>query len=208
MALQTPTSTTSSSPSPTPPPRPPPPDANEQHSSLSPAGSPPLILAFLAIGLFTGAMVIVFGWRRVFGRSLTFGSLPTSTVERKPTFLLPAKPKLWDMWDAYDVTWGQVSGGVGYHNGDWTKLMVSAKYTSGAAKRRQLSARGTDRSFTGFCSPCRLEPYRSMKLSTMRRSASRPVPQLPGRRLCARICSIHAYTSAGGPGGVGRASLR
>ncbi len=143
MALQTQTSTTSSSPSPTPPPRPPPPppDANEQHSSLSPAGSPPLILAFLAIGLFTGAMVVVFGWRRVFGRSLTFGNLPTNAVARKPTFMPSAKPKLWDMWDAGVVTWRQVSGGAGYHNGEWTKMMVSAKYTSGAAKRRRLSAR-------------------------------------------------------------------
>ncbi|KAJ3554042.1 hypothetical protein NP233_g12504 [Leucocoprinus birnbaumii] len=45
------------------------PNGSSNNSNQSPVGSPPLILAFLAIGIFSAAMIAVFGWRRVqFGR--------------------------------------------------------------------------------------------------------------------------------------------
>jgi hypothetical protein len=40
-------------------------NGNSNNENVSPVGSPPLILAFLAIGIFSAAMVAVFGWRRV-----------------------------------------------------------------------------------------------------------------------------------------------
>lgn len=39
--------------------------------SLTPNSSPPLIVAFLAIGLFMAAMIAIFGWRRLtYGRGV------------------------------------------------------------------------------------------------------------------------------------------
>lgn len=59
-------------------------------------GSPPLILAFLAIGLFGIAMVVVFGFRRIHtGR---WDSIRTLGAAGMGTPLLGEKPKLWDLW--------------------------------------------------------------------------------------------------------------
>ncbi|KAF5368916.1 hypothetical protein D9758_002930 [Tetrapyrgos nigripes] len=92
-------STTSSSPPPT--------NTNDNanpSSFFSPGSSPPLILAFLAIGLFSAAMVAVFGWRRVhFGRATSpfhldpLGRQIDQTGRRQP-FSLGDRPKLWDFW--------------------------------------------------------------------------------------------------------------
>jgi len=68
--------------------------------ALTPGGSPPLIVAFLAIGLFMAAMVAVFGWRRMtYGRGMIAhqprggGAGPLRSLE-----YLGEKPELWDFW--------------------------------------------------------------------------------------------------------------
>ncbi|TFK73343.1 hypothetical protein BDN72DRAFT_854794 [Pluteus cervinus] len=83
---------------------------------FSPTTSPPLILAFLAIGLFSVAMIAMFGWRRIqygrgwaahlrdddeltgFGPSGTRGTrgLGRGGLYGEPWF--GEKPKLWDLW--------------------------------------------------------------------------------------------------------------
>ncbi|KAK7462810.1 hypothetical protein VKT23_007390 [Stygiomarasmius scandens] len=101
-------STTSSSPSPSPT------NTNndgngvDNNSFFTPGSSPPLILAFLAIGLFSAAMVAVFGWRRVhFGRATTpflmmdplgrqVGGATLNGRRRPVDYGEP--PKLWDLW--------------------------------------------------------------------------------------------------------------
>ncbi|PPQ92272.1 hypothetical protein CVT25_008580 [Psilocybe cyanescens] len=86
-------------------------DPNAQHDSFSPAGSPPLILAFLAIGLFAAAMIVVFGWRRVqFGRAWTLGGIPTIDHPIPLPKILPNKPKLWDIWCGGDASWTENVG--------------------------------------------------------------------------------------------------
>ncbi|KAF9460034.1 hypothetical protein BDZ94DRAFT_1311893 [Collybia nuda] len=68
---------------------------------FSPGASPPLILAFLAIGLFTISMAAVFGWRRI---QLGRGVLPPLYGGDEIEFGERArrghgeKPKLWDLW--------------------------------------------------------------------------------------------------------------
>ncbi|KDR80198.1 hypothetical protein GALMADRAFT_242481 [Galerina marginata CBS 339.88] len=82
----------------------------QQHNPFSPAGSPPLILAFLSIGLFAAAMIVVFGWRRIqFGRnSWTLGTQPNG--EGATGAMLLNKPQLWDLWNKEDTSWNQVAG--------------------------------------------------------------------------------------------------
>ncbi|KAK0480524.1 hypothetical protein IW261DRAFT_1124931 [Armillaria novae-zelandiae] len=67
---------------------------NNNASFFSPGSSPPLILAFLAIGLFAAAMIAVFGWRRI-----QFGSTagPRAGVDERLRHL-GERPKLWDLW--------------------------------------------------------------------------------------------------------------
>ncbi len=64
---------------------------NQGGQFFSAASSPPLVLAFLSIGLFGAGMIGVFGWRRlqvgmVGGRGTNVG--PPSKE----------RPKLWDLW--------------------------------------------------------------------------------------------------------------
>jgi len=68
---------------------------------FSPGASPPLILAFLAIGLFTVSMIGVFGWRRVqYGRLTapdpTWLEINDSDAGKRRD--IGPRPKLWDMW--------------------------------------------------------------------------------------------------------------
>ncbi|KAH0826592.1 hypothetical protein J3R83DRAFT_4950 [Lanmaoa asiatica] len=60
-------------------------------------GSPPLIVAFLAIGLFVVAMIGVFGWRRLM-RSRGLVNQPIIPNRRRKSISLGKKPMLWDMW--------------------------------------------------------------------------------------------------------------
>ncbi|KAJ7185401.1 hypothetical protein C8R46DRAFT_378490 [Mycena filopes] len=93
MALQTevPTSTTSSSTTGTAVPSPTPTDTDGGGFSLS--ASPPLILAFLAVGVFGIAMVVFCGWRRIAAnRNRTW------VTTRDSVSVAPPTPKLWDVW--------------------------------------------------------------------------------------------------------------
>ncbi|KAF8893219.1 hypothetical protein CPB84DRAFT_1783459 [Gymnopilus junonius] len=96
-------------------------------SPFSAAGSPPLILAFLAVGLFSAAMIIVFGWRRIqFARALIPGGLPFVEDENSSTRMPLVRPKLWDLWNGGEVTWTQVAGNKkGGHDArlQWTNIM-------------------------------------------------------------------------------------
>lgn len=70
----------------------------------------------------------------MFGRPLSTSVLSRgNSREHKSPFVLPEKPKLWDMWDTNELTWQQVSTGfatgAGYHVRDWAKLMVSGNHT-------------------------------------------------------------------------------
>ncbi|KAK0449730.1 uncharacterized protein EV420DRAFT_1646723 [Desarmillaria tabescens] len=67
---------------------------NSNPSFFSPGSSPPLILAFLAIGLFAAAMIAVFGWRRI-----QFGTAVGSRADVDERLRhLGKRPKLWDLW--------------------------------------------------------------------------------------------------------------
>lgn len=92
---------------------------------MSTSGSPPLILAFLAIGLFSAALIFVFGWRRLqLSRGWRFTvvtvnhnrsvvELPTSTINVDSVV-----PKLWDIRNEGKLTWGKDEGNV-----KWVNLM-------------------------------------------------------------------------------------
>lgn len=64
---------------------------------LSSSGSPPLIVAFLAIGLFIVAMLGVFIWRRM-SQSHRMQHQPITRNLRPRSVLLGEKPILWDVW--------------------------------------------------------------------------------------------------------------
>ncbi|KAF8888566.1 hypothetical protein BD779DRAFT_1672241 [Infundibulicybe gibba] len=78
---------------------------------FTPGGSPPLILAFLAVGLFSAAMIAVFGWRRIqFGHRWQNGRQLALAGSRGE---LPEKPELWDLTTA---TPAKSSDEVRWHN--------------------------------------------------------------------------------------------
>lgn len=88
------------------------------------AGSPPLVLAFLSIGLFSAAMVFVFGWRRIQLRRWRF-TVPIDI--HHPDVELPViqlePPKLWDLRNGGNFARGQ--GGTGPEDDvNWVNLMV------------------------------------------------------------------------------------
>lgn len=73
---------------------------SDSSQGLSLTGSPPLIVAFLAVGLFMAAMLTIFGWRRVvFGRpgmdSMEGDGFHTQNTEES---FYGEKPELWDLW--------------------------------------------------------------------------------------------------------------
>lgn len=109
--------------------------------NTSPVGSPPLILGFLAVGIFFAAMIAVFGWRRVhFGREppswRNLGGIrvrrfdgPTPSVGRSGVVGLTGdskleRPKLWEVWTDQSTK----SDGVDY--GFWDNIMVGTRSVS------------------------------------------------------------------------------
>ncbi|KAG1753573.1 uncharacterized protein EDB91DRAFT_1077316 [Suillus paluster] len=61
-------------------------------------GSPTLVVAFLAIGLFTVTMAALFGWKRMHrGRLMVHPVRPAPRPGKKPV-VLGEKPALWEMW--------------------------------------------------------------------------------------------------------------
>ncbi|KAG6898892.1 hypothetical protein C0993_003123 [Termitomyces sp. T159_Od127] len=81
------------------------PPNNPVKGGFAPSASPPLILAFLAIGLFALSMIGVFGWRRVQSARLRGlrGEMHRHewTAEERSsarTPMLGPRPKLYDLW--------------------------------------------------------------------------------------------------------------
>src|ERR1700722_1734356 len=86
-------------------------------SFFTPGGSPPLILAFLAIGLFTAAMIAVFGYRRIhWGRPWTSEIQVEVDRSARRRHDFGEKPKLWDVWATRGIT--EVERG-------WTNILAS-----------------------------------------------------------------------------------
>ena len=92
----------------------------------SPVGSPPLILAFLAIGVFSVAMIAVFGWRRIqlqLGRETSLWGHPQ---QRRSTRGIDSagladlkfreKPVLWEVQVEHDKE--------GEEHGSWDNILV------------------------------------------------------------------------------------
>ena len=99
---------------------------------FSPSSSPPLILAFLAIGLFSAAMVFVF-WRRMQGTrgGWRLTATPLDNIEHALYFNLPNVnidvPKLWDLSNGGIFARGDQSekeGAEGLSDVTWVNLMV------------------------------------------------------------------------------------
>lgn len=75
-------------------------------------GSPPLVAAFLGIGLFTVAMTVVFAWRRIGrGRLLVQPVRPAARTAKK-AIVLGEKPALWDLWTRRKEKEDDEEGGV------------------------------------------------------------------------------------------------
>jgi len=76
-------------------------NGNGGSQGLSITGSPPLIVAFLAVGLFMTAMLTIFGWRRVvFGRGFVLQPIVGDRFHAPRTgeYSYREKPELWDLW--------------------------------------------------------------------------------------------------------------
>jgi len=74
---------------------------NSDDQGLSISGSPPLIVAFLAVGLFLAAMLTIFGWRRVvFGRGFVLQPIIGDRFHAPgmAEYYYGEKPELWDLW--------------------------------------------------------------------------------------------------------------
>lgn len=88
--------------------------------------SPPLIVAFLAIGLFMAATIAVFGWRRMYlSRGMAIAHhgrvTPGGRGDR-----FGEKPKLWDLWTRDPVSSNEEM--------KWNGIMV--RYILGCCRRR------------------------------------------------------------------------
>jgi len=81
-------------------------------------GSPPLIVAFLAVGLFMAAMLTIFGWRRmVFGRGIVLQPIEREDFLNPMSSYFGEKPELWDLWSRSPVgSKDQL---------EWERIMVS-----------------------------------------------------------------------------------
>jgi hypothetical protein len=89
-------------------------------SFFTPSGSPPLILAFLAIGLFTAAMIAVFGYRRIHWGRPWVSDVQEVVQSSRRRDDIGEKPKLWDLWATRGVT--EVEGG-------WGDIMVCTLFS-------------------------------------------------------------------------------
>ena len=97
-------------------------------SNFSPSNSPPLILAFLAIGLFSAALVFMF-WRRIQGdRGWRMTATPLN-IDRSLYFNVSninvVIPTLWDLSNGGIFARGQgEKERAGLSDVTWTNLMV------------------------------------------------------------------------------------
>jgi hypothetical protein len=71
--------------------------SSSNNGFLSPKASPPLILAFLAIGFFSIAMIVTFSWRRLRDGPGMMGLPRGGGVEVRDVDI-GQRPLLWDLW--------------------------------------------------------------------------------------------------------------
>jgi len=97
-------------------------DGGGSGSPQSPVGSPPLILAFLAIGVFSVAMIAVFGWRRIqlqLGRETGLWGHPEQRRTRgidSADSKFGEKPVLWEVQVEHDKEGDEL--------GSWDNILV------------------------------------------------------------------------------------
>lgn len=98
--------------------------------AFSPSSSPPLVLAFLAIGLFTGAMIFIFAWRRIqLNRGWRFVTAPLYNNDNHSHVDVPVDvPKLWDLKSAGSFAWGQEKRVARFNDVRWLNLMVRIEF--------------------------------------------------------------------------------
>lgn len=91
---------------------------------FSPSGSPPLIVAFFAVGSFIVVMIGLFGWRRL-SRSRGLDIQPVTRLDRRDkTVSLGERPMLWDVWSDLYVRERWLTGGMA-----WQHLAVRAPHS-------------------------------------------------------------------------------
>jgi hypothetical protein len=106
-------------------------------STFTASNSPPLILAFLAIGLFSAAIVFVF-WRRIQGSRSGWRLATTrDNIDRSLYFNVPfanidSLPKLWDLSNGGNFARGVQGEEEGAVSSDviWANLMVHIVFFS------------------------------------------------------------------------------
>ncbi|KAJ3997201.1 hypothetical protein F5050DRAFT_1753982, partial [Lentinula boryana] len=80
-------------------------DNPDTGSFFTPTSSPPLILAFLAIGLLVTAVIAALGWRRAYfarfrsdaGRQMRRGETQKDSMD------IGSRPMLWDLWTTLGI---------------------------------------------------------------------------------------------------------
>jgi hypothetical protein len=105
--------------------------SSSSQATFSPSSSPPLILAFLAIGLFSAAIAFIF-WRRIQGNRGGWRLTTPHNIDRSLYSNLSLVninvPKLWDLSNGGNFTrggQGEEEGAAGLSSDViWVNLMV------------------------------------------------------------------------------------
>ncbi|KAG9313454.1 hypothetical protein JVU11DRAFT_5777 [Chiua virens] len=91
---------------------------------FSTSESPPLIVAFLAIGVFIVALSGIFGWRRLSQPQGVVGPPPGATTNRRgKSILLKTKPVFCDLWADLQAAGGPSIDAAGFYR--WEHILVS-----------------------------------------------------------------------------------
>lgn len=121
MALQTETSTSPSSTATSS-------NGDDDVGFFNSTSSPPLILAFLSIGLVAAAIIAAMGWRRTYLRHGSRGMITRRPARSAPVEVAES-PKLWDLWTDAGKSGMSEDGFVDYHRWRkeiaWEYVMVS-----------------------------------------------------------------------------------
>ncbi|KAJ7472170.1 hypothetical protein FB451DRAFT_315283 [Mycena latifolia] len=88
-------------------------DSDSTEPSFSFSSSPPLILAFLGVGMLGIAMIVFFGWRR-----LTAGRARWIEPAEAALASFGEPPKLWDVWSPHEQQWTDTA--------EWQKIQPLA----------------------------------------------------------------------------------
>ena len=96
------------------------------HENSFTAGSPPLVLGCLALGLFSAVLIIVFGWRRIPTRGWTIGGISAAAASSGNAIpMVMKRPELWDLRNGGQPEWEQVASPDPGYDGQWANIMVA-----------------------------------------------------------------------------------